>query len=468
MKKLSLAIALVGSFFIYAPVFADVSQLDHSTQGGVVFEANGGAVARQLLGNQLSGTVTAISVWTTPYAGGGNPFIAITLNECPTNPDPTDDGSGFDDTGCTSVATGTFHNPTPNSQGTLTLGTPYTLTFGDYYYITVAGTGSAGLNADAGYLYGTTTNAYGNAVIWGNPGGSDPTGGTLTGVQNLYFILTGANIGPSGDGNSASHIVRVNTPEIGTTTGSTFPISIDYQQNHTENPVNGYTIDFGPASGVGNGSFVEMNGTLDPTLATGTYNISTTSPTLPDGSYLMRISLFTSLVGTLSGNIGSKLVTFSVNVNQFPGVPGFDATSTNYVASSTACAVSLSWNLGSCLTYLLIPSPNMFAAYGGLTTTLEGKIPFSYVYSIADTWNNLTASSTANSPTMTMNLHDLGIGSTTSMGNILPNFTFFSASTTEQYFPSGTFDLLKALASIALILGLFADIFFGVKNLIKT
>lgn len=281
------------------------------------------------------------------------------------------------------------------------------------------------------------------------------------------FQLGGSSLPPSGDGDLSSHIIRINTPEVGSTTASTFPINFDYENNLSSSPVSQYTIDFSPASGIGDGSFVEMTGTLNPSQG-GAIEISTTSPALPDGSYLMRLSLESPLVGSLSANIGSKLVTFSVNVNQLVGVPGFDGTTTNYIASSTACAVSLSWNLGSCFTYLFIPSPNMFAAYGGLSTALQGKIPFSYVYSIANTWQGLTASTTANSPTMDMNLHDIGLGSTTPMGNILPNFTYFSASTTEQYFPAGSFNLLKDLASIALILGLFADIFFTTRNLIKT
>jgi len=87
------------------------------------------------------------------------------------------------------------------------------------------------------------------------------------------------------------------------------------------------------------------------------------------------------------------------------------------------------------------------------------------IYSIKNTLDVLIASSTQNAPEYDYNLSNLGIGSTTPLGNILPNVTVLSSSTVTGYFPAGTFDLLKGLAGLAIILTLFADIFFTVKGL---
>jgi len=116
--------------------------------------------------------------------------------------------------------------------------------------------------------------------------------------------------------------------------------------------------------------------------------------------------------------------------------------------------------------FLFVPSNDSLGQFSSLKDLISTKFPFSYVASITTTWTGLVASSTANSPTYTMNYGSLGIGSTTPLGNILPNFDALSASTTKSYFPAGTFDLLKSLAGIAIILTLLADIFFTSRNLI--
>jgi len=118
--------------------------------------------------------------------------------------------------------------------------------------------------------------------------------------------------------------------------------------------------------------------------------------------------------------------------------------------------------------YLFVPSNESIGQYSNLGNTLYEKFPFSIVTGISKVWTTLTASSTANAPVFPLDYASLGIGSTTPMGNILPSFDGFSSSTVTHFFPAGTFDALKLLASIALYLGLFADIFFTTRNMIRT
>jgi len=137
-------------------------------------------------------------------------------------------------------------------------------------------------------------------------------------------------------------------------------------------------------------------------------------------------------------------------------------------ATSTCSISGGNFDLGRCIVGIFIPSGNAFTAYQELPRILESKFPFSYINSVSVVWTSLTASTTENAPELEYNLADLGIGSTTAMGNVLPDFTVFSASTTKQYFGDALFDAFKALASVALILALILDIFFTTRNLIKT
>jgi len=118
-------------------------------------------------------------------------------------------------------------------------------------------------------------------------------------------------------------------------------------------------------------------------------------------------------------------------------------------------------------TYLIIPSSDSLNQFATLASSTKNRFPFSYFNSVFTVWNSLTASSTLNSPTFAYDLADLGLGSTTPMGNILPNLTVLSSTTVQSYFPSGTFSLLKALAGIAIILVLIGDIFFSTKRMMK-
>lgn len=119
------------------------------------------------------------------------------------------------------------------------------------------------------------------------------------------------------------------------------------------------------------------------------------------------------------------------------------------------------------VSFMVIPTTDSLNQFTTLASTTQSRFPFSYIPSISNTWNSLSASTTLNSPTYQYQLFNLGIGSGTPMGNILPNITVFSSSTVQTYIPSGVWTALKFLAGLAILLALFADIFFTVRNMFK-
>lgn len=136
----------------------------------------------------------------------------------------------------------------------------------------------------------------------------------------------------------------------------------------------------------------------------------------------------------------------------------------NFNSGTTCNVVSGDFNFGTCLLALFIPNSSMFQAYAQIPQIVAGKFPFSYVSGIAYTWGQLEETATS-TPSLVFNLHNLGIGSTTPMGNFLPNQTVFASSTITTYLGSEIMNALKALASVAIILALFLNIFFTVRNM---
>jgi len=214
-----------------------------------------------------------------------------------------------------------------------------------------------------------------------------------------------------------------------------------------------------------------------PITASGNFALTNSRTLTSEGRYTITAKIIKPLF-TLGGvNVGQ--VTLATKTMSFVAgakntyddfVDNIASTTTSYIQNfdSDSCSVvSGSFNLGECFIGLLIPSGNVFSAYTRIPDLLAEKFPFSYINSMGETWTGLVASSTENAPNLEFELQGLGIGSTTPLGNILPNVTVFSTTTMTQYFPEETFDLLKNLASFALIIGLFTHIFFSVRNLFK-
>lgn len=261
--------------------------------------------------------------------------------------------------------------------------------------------------------------------------------------------------------------ISIDVPLLYSTTTSPFEIQFTYNVASTswvsdpsslnQDPVlSGYQLTFRNSLSLVN---TVLYGSL-PDVSPGVHIATTTVSLSASGTYYATVALtnWTSILNPNALRFTYPDVTgavdyFGINYNDAIQTITTSTSTCEAVASSSQCAVfSGTFDFGSCASYLLVPNSCSFDDYSQLPSSLAGRFPFAYVASIGSTWGSLQASTTLNSPTYSLNLHDLGIGSTSSIGNVLPNFVFFSASTTEQDFPPGTFDILKGLAGIAIIL----------------
>jgi len=194
------------------------------------------------------------------------------------------------------------------------------------------------------------------------------------------------------------------------------------------------------------------------------------------GSYAVTVKIVSSF--DTSNAFGYITDANQNNVPIIPGVPGFTdvgvATSSvaSYCNSSFSATTTFASQLSSDFSYglctvsvfLFVPPASALTQYGNFSSLLSGKFPFSYFYSIAGAFSSLTASTTENLPTFTLNLQDLGIGSSTSMGNILPNFVLLSTSTIGHFMPDSIRLQLLFLATCAMWLAFMYDVFRTIKN----
>jgi len=300
-------------------------------------------------------------------------------------------------------------------------------------------------------------------------------GSPLTGIPYQIWTI----VGGEGDGDLSTHIIRITSPAAYSTTTSPIPIGFDIYTSSTSPPM-GYDILF--VNSLTFTSYSASGWLVDTGFSSndydGVFHVSTSTPLVGDGTWKMTISLWTGgfggpnpdPVGTQYSYFGHAVTSwFGLNYNdntQHVLFPPY-ATFTGY--ASTSCAINFlgSFSLSDCMGYLFYPGQDSLTAYPSLYATIQEKLPFSYFFSIANVWSSLSASSTENSPTYSLNLRNLGIGSTTPLGNLMPNFDGLSSSTVETYLTPGLLDLLKALAAAALILALFADIFFTVRNMMR-
>lgn len=143
-------------------------------------------------------------------------------------------------------------------------------------------------------------------------------------------------------------------------------------------------------------------------------------------------------------------------------------SSISIASSSLSCSTGnvFSDALCSAGAYLFIPSPAVLNNFSLLPQQLGTRFPFSWIYGVQSAINGLTASSTTNFEPAILNLHDLGVGSTTPIGNILPNFDALSTSTIQKYMPVGTWDDIQLLISASLWLGLGLYLFYETRSLL--
>jgi len=103
--------------------------------------------------------------------------------------------------------------------------------------------------------------------------------------------------------------------------------------------------------------------------------------------------------------------------------------------------------------FLFVPDTTALNNFSSLQQVLATKIPFSYFYGLATLYESATATTSASFINLSYNLHDLGIGSTTALGNLLPNAVVLSSSTVTQYDTVGFIPLTRTVAGYAIWLG---------------
>jgi len=140
------------------------------------------------------------------------------------------------------------------------------------------------------------------------------------------------------------------------------------------------------------------------------------------------------------------------------------ATSSQLIA---VCSTGNVFGDGFCqvMTYLFVPNPQTLTLFFNIPSAAALRFPFSWIYGVQTEFNTLSASSSSNMLALSFNLGSLGIGSTTPMGNILPNTEVFGTTTIEKYISPTLWAYFQSWIAFALWLGLIADVFFLAKRL---
>jgi len=222
-----------------------------------------------------------------------------------------------------------------------------------------------------------------------------------------------------------------------------------------------------------------------PFISDGNYNFST-SMELATGTYSMGIQ---AMLCDTSAETGEKICDppsgghygygpiqyafFSVVENAQPGNPLFDPDYNSQFGSYTSdlCDLNLNpfaestFSVSGCMGYLFIPGENTFSQYASLRTQLETKFPFSYFFSMRDVWLGLRQATSTPAVSYSINLHDMGYGSTTPIGNIIPNINALSTTTIRKYLSDSNYNALMTLASAIIWLLGFAYIWYDIRKI---
>lgn len=156
------------------------------------------------------------------------------------------------------------------------------------------------------------------------------------------------------------------------------------------------------------------------------------------------------------------------------GAIQFVATSSSLFVNSTTSLISIAdqcddagniFSRGICyaFTYLFVPTPTVLNNYAALPELVTTKFPFSWVSDVQNGINDLSTSPVA-APVYSFALADLGIGSTTPIGNLLPNFVGFSTSTVFTYMSPTVWASGQLLISGILWMGLAYDVYATVRR----
>jgi hypothetical protein len=107
------------------------------------------------------------------------------------------------------------------------------------------------------------------------------------------------------------------------------------------------------------------------------------------------------------------------------------------------------------VSFLVLPSPSALNAFFAIPQNAAAKFPFSWIVGARTEFQSLAVSSTTAMVSLGFNLHDIGIGSTTPMGNILPDTEVFSKNTIETYISPTLWATFQTLIAAAMWLSFF-------------
>jgi len=205
--------------------------------------------------------------------------------------------------------------------------------------------------------------------------------------------------------------------------------------------------------------YLDLTGTLAPTTTTRCILFSGMDQQNTAGwnirTNVNQSLLFFQLAGTSDYLSAGD---FSITVGQATSTSFFGSSATS-TGSCDSVESAAGWAICSAFAYLFIPDTDTLAGFFAIPSTASTKFPFSWIYGVQTQISTMSASSTQNMSTLSFNLSSLGIGSTTAIGNILPNATVFSSSTITQYIGAGTWSTFQTLISTALWLLLVGYIF---------
>jgi len=154
----------------------------------------------------------------------------------------------------------------------------------------------------------------------------------------------------------------------------------------------------------------------------------------------------------------------------------FIATGTSLFSNGTSTLEAIAANCddsgnvfsrGLCYagTYLFVPNPSILNGYSTLANeTMPSKFPFSWIYGVKDTVDDLQATTTSNFITVGVNFMPIDPASTTPFGSFLPNFTAVSSSTVQRYMPAGFLSTMLALMRAVIWIVFATYLFYDVRN----
>lgn len=199
---------------------------------------------------------------------------------------------------------------------------------------------------------------------------------------------------------------------------------------------------------------MQVNSNGGTLIGTHYYGYITTGGTIPfNGSFTIS-SLGTGIPFT--GNyvpIATTSALFNSNT--------YNATDTLNALNNGCTEIDNLFGKAICtsFSFLFLPDPTILNTFTSIPETVSTKFPFSWLTQTQTIYNSLTATTTENVSPVILNLHNLGIGSTTPMGNILPNFTILSKDTIKYYIPANVWLTLQLLMIAAIYIPLGVHIF---------